>query len=250
MQQILERLNTPDYIFLVGTISGAVNLSDDRLLTTLLSRYENAGAEEDRAALCRAIASEVRYLGSSDMAYAFRRLSGRAPGVPFREIISDVARVLKVRLDWMGTDEELLQALVTEYATAQFAEMDQKDQQRMLEELGVDKQRAASFVKRSAGVFAPPLLIEAFNAVVIEGLIKKIILGTIARFLGSELTRKLFTFIVGRFPWWIGWIGPAVWAGSIGWTVVDLQGPAYRKTIPIVLYLGLCQLRSEGPEDA
>ena len=33
-------------------------------------------------------------------------------------------------------------------------------------------------------------------------------------------------------------------------TVVDLQGPAYRKTIPIVLYLGLCQLRSEGPEDA
>ena len=47
-------------------------------------------------------------------------------------------------------------------------------------------------------------------------------------------------------PWWLQWIGPAAWTLSVGWTALDLQGPAMRKTIPIVLYLGLCSMRERN----
>ena len=79
--------------------------------------------------------------------------------------------------------------------------------------------------------------------VIVQGLIKTIIFSTIARIIGSQLAAKLFTFLVGRMPWWVSWVGPAAWTLSIGWTAFDLQGPATRKTIPVVLYLGLCSLR-------
>lgn len=119
----------------------------------------------------------------------------------------------------------------------------------MLEELGVEKEKAAAFLKRSAGVFALPMLIEAFNIVIVQGLIKSIIFGTIAKIIGQQLANRLFAFLVGRLPWWVNWIGPAAWTLSIGWTTIDLQGPAKRKTIPIVLYLGLCSMRPDRTEN-
>ena len=117
----------------------------------------------------------------------------------------------------------------------------------MLESLGVEQERAASFIKKSAGVFALPMLVEAFGSLVVNGLIKNIIFGLIGKIIGHQLAMRLFNFIVGRFPWWVSWIGPVAWTVSIGWTAFDVQGPAYRKTIPIVLYLGLCSMRGEVP---
>lgn len=114
-----------------------------------------------------------------------------------------------------------------------------------LYELGVEKEKAKAFLARSAGVFALPMLIEAFNIVIVQGLIKTIIFGTIAKIIGSQLAGRLFAFLVARMPWWVSWIGPAAWTLSLGWTAFDLQGPAKRKTIPVVLYLGLCSLREK-----
>ena len=105
--------------------------------------------------------------------------------------------------------------------------------------------KAEAFLKKSAGVFALPMLIEAFNLVVVHGLIKTIIFGTIAKIIGQQLAARLFTFLVGRLPWWVNWIGPAAWTLSIGWATIDIQGPARRKTVPIVLYLGICSMRDE-----
>jgi len=143
----------------------------------------------------------------------------------------------------MGTDSEQVEFIAQEYATQQFANLSPEEQQQMLEDLGVEREKAEDFIKTSAGVFALPMLIEAFNYVIVQGLIKTIIFGTIAKIIGTQLANRLFTFLVGRLPWWVSWIGPAAWTLSIGWTTIDLQGPAKRKTIPVVLYLGLCSLR-------
>lgn len=194
--------------------------------------------------------SSIRYLGSSDLAYAFRSLTGSDPGVSFQEIVRDVASNLKVEAPKAATDREMVEKLATDYATQQFAELSPEEQQKMLENLGVEKDKAAAFIKRSAGVFALPMLIEAFNLVIVQGLIKTIIFGTIAKIIGSQLAGRLFTFLVGRMPWWVSWIGPAAWTLSIGWTTIDLQGPARRKTVPAVLYLGLCSLRERHPVTA
>ena len=243
MQDLLSILNSADYRFIQGLIESPFNLTDDTKIGSLLSAFEEDETDENRVALTTQLESSIRYLGSSDLAYAFRSFSGADPGVSFREMISDVSSVVKVSPPSLGTDREMVEQLATDYATKQFSDLTPEQQQAMLEDLGVERDKAAAFLKRSAGVFALPMLIEAFNFVIVQGLIKTIIFGTIAKIVGSQLAGRLFSFLVARMPWWISWIGPAAWTLSIGWTTIDLQGPARRKTVPVVLYLGLCSLR-------
>ncbi len=250
MQDVFQPLDRADYAFLIGLIDSYVNLTDDRQLRRLYATYEAEETQAARAALDAHLAREIRYLGSSDLAYVGRYLMGREPGVSFREIARDVAHALKVEPPPPGTARQCAEFVVERYVTREFAALSPEEQQQLLVDLGVERDKAAAFIKRSAGVFALPMLIQAFSTLVVEGLIKKIIFGTIARLLGSELARRLFQFIAGKFPWWVGWIGPAAWTLSIGWTTLDLQGPALRKTIPIVLYLGLCGLRERYREEA
>lgn len=250
MHDVLSTLTPADYRFLLGIIEGPVSLTEDGKLHTLIAAVEEDDNEETRAALNQQVEREIRYLGSADFAYFFRSVTGREPGVSFREILLDVAKALKVKVTSVGTDREMLEVLVQEYATRQFAALSPEEQQKLLEQLGVERDRAASFLKKSAGVFALPALIQAFGIIVVNGLIKTVIFGTIAKIIGKQLAMRLFNFLWGRLPWWVNWIGPAAWTLSIGWAAIDIQGPAYRKTIPIVLYLGLCSLREkEGMEE-
>lgn len=243
MQDVFAPLTSADYAFLVGLVESNVNLTDDARLRRLLADYEAEPTPERREALDRQLEREIRYLGSADAAYFLRSITGREPGVPFREIICDVAQTVRVEPPRMGTDREQLEALVEAYATQQFAQLSPEEQQRMLVELGVDKDKAARFILKSAGVFSLPLLVAAFDTLVVQGLIKTIIFGTIAKVVGRQLSARLFALLAARMPWWVSWIGPAAWTVSIGWTALDLQGPATRKTVPIVLFLGLCALR-------
>ena len=250
MQDVLQPLTPADYQFLLGIIEGPISLPKSGTLRTLVQAVEEDDNDENRAALNARLEREIRYLGSADIAYQFRKVTGREPGVPFSEIVRDVSKMLKVKLSSLGTDREMLEELVQEYATQQFANLSPEEQQALLESLGVERERAASFLKKSAGVFALPALIQAFGVIVVQGLIKTIIFGLIAKIIGKQLAMRLFNFLFSRLPWWVSWIGPAAWTLSIGWAALDIQGPATRKTIPIVLDLGLCSLREkEGVED-
>ncbi len=250
MQDILNVLEVADYDFVSALMKNWVNFTDDAEIDRRIRAFEASGSDQDRRHLDQKLEREIRYLGSADLAYFLRYVTGREPGVSFREILRDVAHSLKVRPDRLGTDREVLVDLVHQYATSQFAELSPDDQQRMLEDLGVEKEKAAAFLKRSAGVFALPVMIEAFSAVIVEGLIKRVIIATIAKLLGEQAARKIFLWVAGRFPWWLRWVGPVAWTASISWTAMDLQGPAMRKTVPIVLYLGLCHVRHSAREGA
>jgi uncharacterized protein YaaW (UPF0174 family) len=249
MQDVLAVLDPADYRFLVGVVESNVNLADDTTLRRLVDQVEADDTPEHRGAFADAFESHFRYLGSSDVMWGFRYATGQVPGVSFNEIINDAAGALKVVKPKLGTSRERLEELVHAYATKQFEDLSPEEQQQMLEDLGVERDKAAAFLARSAGKMVLPLAFEAFNFVIVEGLIKTIIFGTIAKILGRQLTAKLFSFLVGRLPWWITWIGPAAWTLSIGWTALDIQGPAMRKTIPVVLYLGLASLRERNRQN-
>ena len=79
-------------------------------------------------------------------------------------------------------------------------------------------------------------------------LIKNLIISVVAKIIGKKAAEKLIAEILKKFPWWGEWLGPIMWSISIGWLAIDLLGPAYRKTIPILLYFGTVGLR-DGPED-
>lgn len=243
MKELLSILSPADYRFLAGIMESPLNQTDDAGFLSLVTELESNDTPQHREAIQTLFEQDFRYLGSSEIMYVFRSLTGSDKGAPFQEIVRDVARSLKVDASLLGSDRDVVERLAESYATQQFADLPPEEQQKLLEDLGVDAQKARAFLARSAGVFALPMLIEAFNIVIVQGLIKTIIFGTIARIIGSQLAAKLFTFLVGRMPWWVSWVGPAAWTLSIGWTAFDLQGPATRKTIPVVLYLGLCSLR-------
>ena len=245
MQEVFKPLQVPDYHFLLGIIESPLNLTEDRKLKALLASLEKEESDANRDAINAQLEKEIRYLGSSDVAYLLRQWTTNNAGVAFQEIIRDVAKAIKVEVPRMGTEREMLEEVVQSYATKQFAALPDDEKQKMLESLGVEQEQAARFIKKSAGVFALPMLIEAFGSLVVNGLIKNIIFGLIGKIIGHQLAMRLFHFIMGRFPWWVSWIGPVAWTLSIGWTAFDVQGPAYRKTIPVVLYLGLCSMREK-----
>ncbi len=241
MQEILRPLTLQDYRFLIGVIRGPLNPA--RSLRERLEELEQEGAAERRDLLIQELEHEIRYLGSSDLAYIMRKAVNKEPGASFRLIIRDTARHLKVPLPNLGTEREMLALLAQDYATQQFGRLAPEQQQQVLEDLGVERDRAAAFLKKAAGVFAAPVLIEAFGLIVVQGLIKTVIFGLVTRVVGRQLATRFFAFIFSRVPWWASWISPAAWTVSLGWAAFDLQGPARRKTIPIVLYLGLCAVR-------
>lgn len=243
MQELLAILTPTDYRFLAGVMESPLNQTNDTRFEELVSALESEDSPENREEIEALFEEDIRYLGSSELMYVFRSLTGSERGVPFQSIVRDVARSLNVDANLLGSDREIVERLAEGYATQQFADLPADEQQKMLESLGVEAEKAKAFIARSAGVFALPMLIEAFNIVIVQGLIKTIIFGTIAKIIGSQLASKLFAFLVARMPWWVSWIGPAAWTLSLGWTALDLQGPAKRKTIPVVLYLGLCSLR-------
>ncbi len=148
MQDVLSPLMPADYHFLIGIIEGPISLTDDLGLRALLAAVEKDDNEETRAALNQRLEREIRYVGSADLAYAFRYATGREAGVPFSEIVRNVAKTVKIKLSPLGTDREVLETLVQEYATKQFARLSPEEQQQLLESLGVYRDRAASFLKK------------------------------------------------------------------------------------------------------
>ena len=86
MQDVLSPLMPADYHFLIGIIEGPISLTDDLGLRALLAAVEKDDNEETRAVLNQRLEREIRYVGSADLAYAFRYATGREAGEPARNI--------------------------------------------------------------------------------------------------------------------------------------------------------------------
>ncbi|NND72430.1 MAG: hypothetical protein HKN43_12720 [Rhodothermales bacterium] len=240
MQELFEGFQAEDFAFIAGLLESRVNFSDDRELKRLLdASSEDTTNADKRDDLIAKMRDEIRYAGSSDLAYFYRWMRGGTPGVPVKQVFKDVSSQLDIPVDSVLTEREMVAHIAREYAEREFASLPDDDKIQMLEQLGVASEKATEFVKRSAGVYTIPVLIKTFSVVVVDGLIKRVLFGTIARIIGKAVADRLFALLLTRIPWWVGWIGPAAWTASLSWTAVDVAGPAYRKTIPITLYLGL-----------
>ena len=231
-------LSKEDYAYLIQIIQGPF----DRC-ANLKKHLENVDSPDQRAILCEELEKKIRHLSSSNLAYHFRKAIGTEPGANVRYIIRDTARFLKVPLADRGTERDLLIQMAQGYAVDVFSKFTQAEQQQILESLGVERKRAIAFLKKAGGIFAAPVLLQAFGSLVVEGLIKTVLFGWTARLIGVKLATSLFAFLFARIPWWVHTIIPGAWTISIGLTALDLQGPARRKTVPILLYLGLSCIR-------
>jgi len=103
------------------------------------------------------------------------------------------------------------------------------------------------FIKKNGKVAVLPILLEIAGPVLTLTIIQAIVVSLITALVGREAAKAIVKEVIKRNPL-LNALGPVVWVISAGWLAFDLQGPAYRKTVPICLYLGVVALR-DGPVD-
>ena len=249
---LLLKCDANDFSVLISQIDSYVNFSSDSELKELLANYKKNDTNDSKTTLAKAVEREIRYIGSSDIAYVFRKLKGDElpAGVSIHEIIEDVSNKLKVKQKLLGSPEAKVERLVKWVVEKTFFALKPEQQRELFEKAGVGKDQQDEFfekIKRNKAHFLL-LLLSLLGPEITATIIQGLAVAAMATFMGRKAAEELFKNLVKRFPWWAEWLGPIVWSLSLGWLAIDLQGAANRKTIPIILYLGIISLR-DGPED-
>lgn len=249
--ELLLKCETDDYAVLISEISSYVNFSSDRELEKLFDLYKKDNNSNTKLNLAKSIEREIRYIGSADIAYAFRKIfSDHEPaGVSIKEIIDDVSDKLKIKQKQLGSIEARLERLVRLAAEKTFLSLTPEQQRKIFEESGIGREQQDEFFKKLKNNKAAflPLLMSILGPEITAKLVQGLAILTISQFIGKEAAKKIIEQLATKFPWWSNWLGPIVWGLSLSWLAYDMQGSANRKTIPIMLYLGIVGLR-DGPE--
>lgn len=249
---LLLKCDSNDFALLISQIDSYVNFSSDSELKELLAAYRRHGTINSKTVLVQALEREIRYIGSSDVAYAFRKLKGNdvPAGISINEIIEDVSNRLKVKQKLLGTPEAKVERLVKWTVEKTFFALKPEQQRELFDKAGVGKRQQDEFfekIKNNKACFLP-LLLSLLGPEITATIVQGLAITAMAAFMGRKAAEELIKNLVKRFPWWAEWLGPIVWGLSLSWLAIDLQGAANRKTIPVLLYLGIVGLR-DGPED-
>lgn len=243
MKNILRKCTRTDFEYLSSVLDSYVSLTDDTRRKELLAAYSSGSPSEELIGL---VDKQIRYYGSSDLAYLARSMfSSGDGGVSAEEMIADVCDKLKVKIKLGGSTEARLERLVTTVVEKELFSKTPEELGQAFRDLGIAPSQANLFLdhlKRNGKVAVMPVLIEIMGPKIALAVVEAVVISIIAQILGREAAKMLVKELVKRNPW-INVLGPVVWALSGAWLVLDLQGPAYRKTVPVCLYLGVVGMR-------
>jgi uncharacterized protein YaaW (UPF0174 family) len=249
MKEVLARCEPADFAYLSAVLDSYLSFTNDRRRRELLSLSESS--PQSRAELVELMDKQIRYYGSADLAYLKRALFGEDGGVDARELVEDVCGKMKVRIKHGGSLESRLEQLVYAVVEKELLDKTPEELAKAFKDIGVgnaDVETILQHLKKNGKVAVLPILIEVLGPKIALGIIETIIVSLLAQIIGREAAKQLVKELVKRNPW-INALGPVLWVLSGAWLAYDLQGPAFRKTVPVALYLGIVALR-DGPEDA
>lgn len=246
MKKILHKCKKADFEYLSEVLDSYVAFTNDSKRKKLLAQYPQSKNE-----LIDLVDKQIRYYGSSDIAYLFRSIFSKDAGVPADEIVSDVADKMKVKIKMGASLERSLEILTTSIVEKELHDKKPEELKEYFRKIGIgdaESKQILEFMQNNAKVAVLPLLLEVLGPKITFSIIQSIVVTIIAQFIGRKAAEQLIKEIVKRNPW-LNALGPVVWALSGSWLAFDLQGEAYRKTVPICLYLGIVALRDgEEPE--
>lgn len=250
LTSLLNRCTREDAEFLLSIIDSPVNFTDDKGLGEMFRRWRPGEAMP--LDLNHKIETEIRYLGSNDFAYMRRKLAGATPaGVSVEEIIDDICKLMKIEIPLADTLEGRLEIFAGNVVDDQFRKSSPQRQRTLIEKMGFDEFRRQEIfdkLKNNQDKLLPvilPMLSGSLGPQVLQGLI----ISVLSQFIGKEAAKRLLVQVAQRIPVVGAALGPILLAGGAGWLIVDLAGPASRKTIPLMLYLGVLALRDGATRD-
>ncbi|MGH8068137.1 MAG: hypothetical protein ACRERE_23475 [Candidatus Entotheonellia bacterium] len=201
----------------------------------LRSLYARHGV--DPAAGPGELVREICLDGANTIASLFR---GRK-GVPYIDLVRDVAEKMGVKDDiFIRRNERKIELAVLESVIRQYlakaTEAEREEIHRILKEVAQDHQEVWRHFLIGGGALT--MLLAQLGPKVVTEVVQRIV----ASIIGRQLT-------LGALKGGAGIVGlavPLLNVAMIGWTIVDLAGPAFRKTIPTVIEIALLRLEFEG----
>ncbi|CAB3688423.1 hypothetical protein LMG24076_02801 [Trinickia soli] len=249
MLSVLQKCEQADLEQISKILESYAAFTDDKKRKDLLAQSSTSTAA--RKELLSLLDKQIRYYGSSDVAYVARQLFGKEPGVPSEELIKDVCDKVKVKIKMGGSVETLLERLVLSTVEKELATKSPKDLAAYFDTQGIsekekEKEAILRKIETEGKLAALPALYAVLGEKVAMGIIQSIAISVLAAVIGKEAASALVKQLVSKLPGQA--LGPIIWAASAVWLAFDLQSAAFRKTIPICLYLGIVSLR-DGAED-
>ncbi len=173
----------------------------------------------------REIANELQRYGGNTFANCCRGY-----GVPYREIVRDVCK--KMRVDY--SEHEAIEAVEERLLRKMFADAVGRMDTKELGELAAALEIPTKDLQKQCTLAAVQLLIrkggEVFAskiALYTANMVSRMMLGHGLWFAGRNTLGKVASVFSGPFGW----------ALTAGWTAYDLSSPAYRVTIPCVIQI-------------
>lgn len=155
----------------------------------------------------------------------------RGNGVPYREILCDVASKLKVNFNPKSPVDIIERHILSKLIIASVEKMNDAELKEVIDELGIqnyDYSTGRSTMLMALQVAIMQSGFVAYKiAVIVANQIARILLGRGLTFAANAtLTRSISIFA-----------GPIGWIITVAWALIDIAGTAYRVTIPAVIQI-------------
>ena len=198
---------------------------DERFTEELTTEDRYINNAPDHIKYWDLIAAELQCFGGNTFATILR--GGK--GVPYKEILEDVCKKMKVNYNSNASVEIIESALLFKILTDSMEKMDPADLKDLVESLDL---KTTNYSKQAVTAALQTLALSGGfatyqAAVIVANAVAKALLGrglTLAA--NATLTRTLGVFL-----------GPIGWIITALWTVLDVAGPAFRVTIPSVIQI-------------
>ena len=221
--KVLRKMNNDELKVLIQILLDKGRVTEDLSSSELFRTCHESG---NYAPCIELVDEEIRRFGGNTIVNLFR-----GGGPEYKEIACDVCEKLDVEVDQSKRMREIDTALLKKVLTNMWEEMEDKDRRELLESLNIKITTDSNF--KAEGLAA---LLTAFRAggfasyqltMIVVNAVAKMILGRGLALATNATINKVLGIATGP-------IGIAL---TTMWVVADITGPAYRVTIPVVIYL-------------
>lgn len=221
--KVLRKMKNDELKVLIQILLDKGRVTEDLSSSELFRTCHESG---NYAPCIDLVDEEIRRFGGNTIVNLFR-----GGGPEYKEIACDVCEKLDVEVDQSKRMREIDTALLKKVLTNMWEEMEDKDRRELLESLNIKITTDSNF--KAEGLAA---LLTAFRAggfasyqltMIVVNAVAKMILGRGLALATNATINKVLGIVTGP-------IGIAL---TTMWVVADITGPAYRVTIPVVIYL-------------
>lgn len=221
--KVLRKMNNDELKVLIQILLDKGRVTEDLSSSELFRTCHESG---NYAPCIDLVDEEIRRFGGNTIVNLFR-----GGGPEYKEIACDVCEKLDVEVNQSKRMREIDTALLKKVLTKMWEEMEDKDRRELLDSLNIKITTDSNF--KAEGLAA---LLTAFRAggfasyqltMIVVNAVAKMILGRGLALATNATINKVLGIATGP-------IGIAL---TTMWVVADITGPAYRVTIPVVIYL-------------